>query len=84
MRVTFKVYRYQPEIRDGAYYDTFAFDAEPTDRVLDGLQAHEVQEIRGRRVEIERWPRARTPDGLELTSPLIGLSALAVDRVALD
>ena len=37
MRVTFKVYRYQPELREEAYYDSFEFDAEPTDRVLDGL-----------------------------------------------
>ena len=37
MRVTFKVYRYQPEIREDAYFDSFEFDAEPTDRVLDGL-----------------------------------------------
>lgn len=37
MRVKFKVYRYQPEIREGAYYDSFEFEAEPTDRVLDGL-----------------------------------------------
>jgi succinate dehydrogenase / fumarate reductase iron-sulfur subunit len=37
MRVTFKVYRYQPEIREDAYFDSFEIDAEPTDRVLDGL-----------------------------------------------
>ena len=37
MRVTFRVYRYQPEIREDAYYDSFEFEAEPTDRVLDGL-----------------------------------------------
>ena len=28
MRVTFKVYRYQPEIREDAYFDSFEFDAE--------------------------------------------------------
>jgi len=37
MRVTFKVYRYQPEVREDPYYDSFSFDAQPTDRVLDGL-----------------------------------------------
>ncbi|MCZ6825684.1 MAG: succinate dehydrogenase iron-sulfur subunit [Gemmatimonadota bacterium] len=37
MRVKFKIYRYQPEVREEPYFDTFEFDAEPTDRVLDGL-----------------------------------------------
>ena len=37
MRVKFKVYRYQPEVREDPYFDTFEFDAEPTDRILDGL-----------------------------------------------
>ena len=37
MRVTFKVYRYQPEIREEPYYDTFTFEADAKDRVLDGL-----------------------------------------------
>ncbi len=37
MRVKFKIYRYQPEVREDPYFDTFEFDAEPTDRILDGL-----------------------------------------------
>lgn len=37
MQVSFKVYRYQPELRPDSYYDSFRFEAEPSDRVLDGL-----------------------------------------------
>ncbi len=38
----------------------FLVDFLNRDRVLAGLEAHEVQEIRGRRVEIERWYDAAT------------------------
>lgn len=37
MDVTFTIRRYQPEVREEPYYEDFEFEAEPTDRVLDGL-----------------------------------------------
>jgi len=37
MNVAFNIRRFQPEVRDDPYYETFEFEAEPTDRVLDGL-----------------------------------------------
>lgn len=38
MQVTLKIFRYNPETDDKARYDTFAVEAEPTDRVLDLLE----------------------------------------------
>ncbi len=38
MQIQLKVYRYQPEKSDKPYYDIFAVEAEPTDRVLDLLE----------------------------------------------
>jgi succinate dehydrogenase / fumarate reductase iron-sulfur subunit len=43
MKVTLKVFRYNPEDGDGNHFDTFTLDAEPTDRVLDLME-----EIKGR------------------------------------
>jgi succinate dehydrogenase / fumarate reductase iron-sulfur subunit len=43
MKVTLKVFRYNPEDEDGNHFDTFTLDAEPTDRVLDLME-----EIKGR------------------------------------
>ena len=37
MRVTFKVFRYNPETDRAPRYETYTVDAEETDRVLDGL-----------------------------------------------
>ncbi len=37
MEVTFTIRRYQPDLRDEPYYEEFTFDADPRDRVLDGL-----------------------------------------------
>ncbi len=39
MEISLRVYRYQPESGQPAYYDTFQVTAEPTDRVLDVLEA---------------------------------------------
>lgn len=38
MKVTLKVFRYNPETDDKPHYDKFVVDAEPTDRVLDLLE----------------------------------------------
>lgn len=38
MEITLRVFRYQPESAQPAYYDTFQVNAEPTDRVLDVLE----------------------------------------------
>ncbi len=38
MKVTFKVFRYNPEKDKKPHYDTFHLEAEPTDRVLDLLE----------------------------------------------
>ena len=37
MQVTFTIRRYQPDLRDDPYYEEFTFEADPRDRVLDGL-----------------------------------------------
>ena len=39
MQVTFKILRYEPEKDAAPHWETYAVDLEPTDRVLDGLQA---------------------------------------------
>ncbi len=38
MKVTLKVFRYNPETDDKPHYDKFVVDAEPTDRILDLLE----------------------------------------------
>lgn len=38
MKITLKVYRFNPEVDKESHYDVFSVEAEPTDRVLDCLK----------------------------------------------
>ena len=38
MKITLKIFRYNPEVDKKPHYDTFVVEAEPTDRVLDLLE----------------------------------------------
>ena len=57
MKVTFKVYRFNPQTDNEPHYDTFTVEADPNERILDCLKSYcaEVTTADGETEDYELW-----------------------------